>query len=350
MSTAALVAFNLLLNALASFAVAWALARAALLVMRAPPGRVETALLALPFAKLLHDFVRGVPTGSFLWLRARGVDQDLGSFRIEVGIERGLLKLDMALEALSAGARYPQSAADLLAAGLSRHVGRWVPAAAVALIVPVALVLLARRAAAWRALASLRARLQRAGRLGWRRAGLRRVDIFLDEEERGGTPWSTGVVRPFICFPAATWTAMSAAERRAALAHELAHVTEQHLLLLLLVGFCGDLFWFVPGIGRAERAVRAGCERAADARALRRCSPVELASALVRAREATGRHLPFAGAVLGADGGEGAARISWLLAGARSAPRGPFRYPIARAALAVWVSASVLGALVLGNH
>ena len=350
MSTAALVAFNLLLNALFSFAVAWALARVALLSMRAPPGRVETALLALPFAKLLLDFLRGVPAGSFLWLRARGVDQDMGSFRAGVGIERGLLKIDMALEALSAGAHYPQSAADLLAVGVSRHIGGWAPAAAVAVIAVVALVLLARRAAAWRSVASLRARLERAGRLGWRRAGLRRVDVFLDVEERSGTPWSAGIMRPFICFPAATWTAMSAAERRAALAHELAHVTEQHLVLLLLVGVCRDLFWFVPGIGRAERAVRAGCERAADARALRRCSPLELASALVRAREATGCHVRLAGAVLGADGGAGAERIAWLLAGARSAPRGPFRYPLARAALALWVCASVLAALVLGNH
>lgn len=199
-------------------------------------------------------------------------------------------------------------------------------------------------------MASLRARLQRSGRLGWRRAGVRRVDVYLDQEERSGTPWSAGILRPFICFPAATWTAMSAAERRAALAHELAHVSEHHLLVLLLVGSCRDLFWFVPGIGRAERAVRAGCERAADARALRRCSPLELASALVRAREASECPVRVTAAVLGADGGAGAARIAWLLAGARSAPRGPFRYPLARAALAAWVCASVFAALALGNH
>jgi Zn-dependent protease with chaperone function len=176
------------------------------------------------------------------------------------------------------------------------------------------------------------------------------VEIFVDPQDAAGTPWSAGIFRPFICFPSATWAAMSAAERRAALAHEVAHVREHHLTLLLVVGFCRDLFWFVPGIGAAERALRAGCERAADARALRRCSPLELASALVRAHEVTGGHARFARAVLGADGGAGPARISWLLDGAQSAPRGPFRYPLARVAMAAWVCASVLAALALGNH
>src|SRR5262249_5069672 len=137
-----------------------------------------------------------------------------------------------------------------------------------------------------RALAERRAVKERAILAGRRRAGFRRVAIFV-AGGLGGSPFTGGILAPFVCFPRGVWDALSPAERRAAIAHELAPVTEHHVLLTTLAGMVRDLFWFVPFIGAAERRLREACELAADARAVR-CGvvPAVLASALVRAREA----------------------------------------------------------------
>lgn len=155
MSTAGLVAFNLLVNGVGSFAVAWLFARAAIRLFRPGPGRASLALLALPFLKLAFELAHGVPAGSFLWLRAQGVPQDLGSFKMGFGLFWCFPKVDFTLGALSGGLRYSQSAADLLAAFLMKRAALWAPGAIAALLLSVAAVRLGARAAGWRRAATL---------------------------------------------------------------------------------------------------------------------------------------------------------------------------------------------------
>lgn len=357
MSADGLVLFNLLVNGLGSFAIAWLLARAALLTFRPEPGRAHVALASLPFVKLAFDLARGIPADSFLWLRARGVPQDLGSFRAGVGLRWFVPQVDLAFSALSRGALYPQSAADLLAAALTKKVAPWAPAAIATALLAVSAALLARRALAWsRASQERRALVRDAALQGRRRLRWRRVSIFVTGSVEG-SPFTGGVLAPYVCFPRRVWDALSPAERRAALAHELAHVADHHVLLTTLAGALRDLFWFVPFIGRAERSLREACELAADARAVRTgVAPAVLAAALVRAREILGspaapgaRRSPPAAAILAATGASLAARVARLLGAGRRARLG-FQHPAARVVLTIWVTSAVLLAVAFGNH
>ena len=287
MNVAALVAFNVLLNGVGSFLIAWLVAGAALRLLRLPPGRAAIAIASVPFAKVAIDAVRGVPEHSFLWLRAAGVPQGLGSFRIGFGLFWIVPRVELVLGAIARGEHHTQSAPDLLAAWLA-HRAAWAPGAIAALLIAIGVLRLATRALAWRRAQHARVAARAAAVLvGYRRAGLRRVEILVSAGVEG-SPFTGGLLRPYACFPARVWDALSPAERRAALAHELAHVAEHHLALATLVGIVRDVFWFVPFVGRAAQRLHEAIELAADARAVRTgVSPALLASALVRAREAT---------------------------------------------------------------
>jgi Zn-dependent protease with chaperone function len=347
--TASLVAFNLLINGVTAFALAWLLTRATLWIFRAPPGRAQVALLALPFAKLALVLGAGIPAASFLWLRARGVQQDLGSFRIGLGLRWGIPEIQLALGAISEGKHYPQSGADLLAGLLTRRVAPWAPGVIAALLLSVSAVRLARRALAWRAAAAeLRALRRGASLAGRRRAGLRRVEILVSDA-LSGSPFTGGLLSPYVCFPERVWRALQPGERRAALAHELAHVTEHHLLITTVAGAMRDVFWFVPLIGAAERGLRDACELAADTRAVHRDDPAVLASALVRAREAAIDPPGVRMATLAANDTSLPARVARLL-GSAPAARFGFQHTWLRLLLTAWVAAAVLRALGFGNH
>lgn len=350
MNLAGLVAFNLLLNGVGSFVVAWLLVRAALRVFRAAPGRAHVVLLALPFVKVVFDLARGVPEQSFLWLRARGVPQDLGSFQLGFGVSWIVPRVQLGLGALSGGHPYTQSAPDLVAAFLTRRVGAWVPPAVALALLLVAAFRLLRRASAWhRAWAERRALERGATLVGARRAGLRRVRIFLSDDV-AGSPFTGGVIAPYVVFPRRTWSALRPAERRAALAHEIAHVLDHHVMVTAFAGIVRDVFWFVPFIGAAENSLRAACELAADAGAVKKGSPPALlASALVRVQEAIAAPPVALSPTLGASGASLRARVELLL-DAPAPPRFGFQRAWARVALTLWVSAAVLLAVALGNH
>lgn len=351
MSTAGLVAFNLLLNGVCAFAIAWGIAWLAMRVFRAGPGRAHIALLALPFVKLAVDVGRGVPEQSFLWLRASGVPQDMGSFQLGLGLRWVVPQVRLALGAHSAGQQYTQSAPDLLAALLTRKVGAWLPVAIAGLLLVVGAARLVARALAWRRAGRERRALSRGATLtGKRRVGWRWVSIFVTDEV-AGSPFTGGILAPYVCFPRPIWDALRPEERRAALAHELGHVAEHHVLVLTLAGVVRDVFWFVPFIGAAERRLREACELSADEQALHRSTAAVLASALLRARESMA--VVLAGneraATLAAGEVSLRVRIERLL-DAPPHPRLGFQHPVLRALLTAWVTSVVLVTLAFGNH
>lgn len=350
--TVALVPFNLLLNGFGSFAIGWAIAAFARRAFRPRPGLADVLLHALPFAKLGVDLALGVPGGSFLWQRADGVPQELGSFQIGWGLTWVVPEMRFILGALADGRQFAQSAPDLLAAGLTKRVGAWAPGILAFALGAIGIARLGARALAFaRAARERRAWSSSSVSLGRRRVGLRWVDIVATDEP-ARSPFTGGFVRPFVSFSRATWTALTPAERRAAVAHEIAHVRQHHLLIVTIAGALRDVFWFVPFIGRAERRLRESCELAADAGAVSSgVEPELLASALVRSRELSGARayveLPMT-AALTAHGSALGERVIVLLDGAPAARLG-FDRPRVRVALLLWVAAIAVRSVAFGN-
>jgi len=141
---------------------------------------------------------------------------------------------------------------------LSRVLDQWVeglPFLLVATVVTVGgMMALRRLLAAWSFEKARRAlRRTRCSRsvvrvaLWWRD-----VDIYLSDVHEG-SPFTGGLLRPYVCFPLHTFETLSRSERRAALAHEIAHVRRLDAFIITLVGLVKDVFWFVPLMAAARR-------------------------------------------------------------------------------------------------
>ncbi len=348
MTTLGLAAFNLLLNAVAAFTLTALCAWATIRVLRIPPGRAQLALTSLPFAKLVHDLAVGIPEHAFLWQRAAGVPRDLGVFQMGVGTAWGLLRIHLSLGALVDGTQYPDSAADIVAGLLVKRVSIWAPLAIAALLVSVAFCRLCVRARDWLRAARLARSLRGTAPVAHASSDGRRFPIYLLDGD--GSPYAGGLFRRYIGFPRGLWATLPDDERAAAIDHELGHIVDRHLVVLLAAGVIEDLFWFVPGMASARRRLSDAIESAADQRAISRGhSPLSLASALVRVAESAGT-ARFARAVCNANGTATSARVGRLLADATPAPRLGCQRPLVRGAFALWAAGSLLTAVVFGNH
>jgi len=114
----------------------------------------------------------------------------------------------------------------------------------------------------------------------WRRD----VDVYLSDAH-DGSPFTGGLFRPYVCFPLHTFKRLTPRERRAALAHELAHVRRLDVLVIAFVGLAKDVLWFVPLMGAVRRQVLFALELAADAASARLGSAAVTASAILRVGE-----------------------------------------------------------------
>jgi Zn-dependent protease with chaperone function len=292
MTTWSLAAFNLLVNAAVAFAFATGLVALGAGVLRLRDGRLRAVLLLMPLVKSLHEVIRGIPRGAFFWAKLGGATQDVGSFRLGFGVTRPLVPvIDLTLGASFHGRSYAQSIADVLASGLAKKVSPWAPVILGAVLVAVALGQTVYWLAVTLAGARARSRLVQAGRvidvrpLGARDARLRVRVVVSDATSAGGVPFAGGLLRPWICFPAATYEALSIEEREAVIAHEMAHLRHLDGVLLVVAGASAAALGFIPGPARLVRAIRAHCELAADAAASRVVSPAILASAIVSVAE-----------------------------------------------------------------
>jgi Zn-dependent protease with chaperone function len=292
------IAFNLLVNAAGSFVIAAAVTRLVMLLTRPRPGRWAQAWLALPLIKVLYDIARGIPHDRFFWQTLAGARQDLGSLRVNVGVDGGIPLLDLSLRALFHGESWPQSLAEPLASALVRRVSPLAPAALAGAWLTVSVLLLSARAID--GLRSLRlahdlrrdARVVATVALGRLPFGLARdVEVAIVVSDRyAGAPFalgsSFGVSRPFVCFPTRVFAALEADERAAVIGHELAHLRQHDLAAFVALAILADVFWCVPGLRARCRTLRAHAEHAADHAALDHgASPGALASALVRVGE-----------------------------------------------------------------
>jgi beta-lactamase regulating signal transducer with metallopeptidase domain len=342
-------AFDLLFNAIGSFWIATLVVALGVWALRIQPGRAARLLWSLPFAKVVWDAAHGIPEGAFFWARIAGTKQQLGSFFAGAGLHWVVPNVRFALAAITDKGRFPSTIADLVAGLLSRRVSPLVPAAIAAVVLVVALARLALRAA--RIVAGERARSRLAAEaehLGDRRVGRRRVSIFVSREAHGA-PFTGGLLHPYVCFPEATYARLSDGERDAALAHELAHVARRDLLLSTALDVLCDLLWFVPGTRLVRRRIDASTERLADVAAVRAgASPLDLASALVRVREAIAADTDALAAALVRPRSELGRRVAALL-GEGPAARLGFGRPWAAALWTAWLAAVALSSTLAGH-
>ena len=318
--------------------------------LRIQPGRAARVLWSLPFAKAIWDAVHGIPADAFFWARIEGTRQTLGSFFAGAGLHLVVPSVRLGLAAITEKGRFPSTAADLVAGLLSRRVSPLAPAVIAALWIGVAFVRVGLRVSRIARGERVRLRLRaEAERLGDRFAGARRVEVFVSRAHVGA-PFTGGLAQPYVCFPEATYALLSPDERAAALAHELAHVARRDLLVATALDLVGDLLWFVPGARLVRRRIDASTEYLADVAAVRAgASPLDLASALVRAREAIVRDTGALTAALVRPRSELARRVAALL-GKAPRPRLGFGRPWAAALWTAWLAAIALTSTLAGRN
>jgi hypothetical protein len=338
-----LIAGAILVNAALSVLGACAMALVALSVL-GRSSRWAKWILVLPFGKMVFDVARGIPTGAFVRSPFAGTRFDQGRFQIGFGVHPPLSPMfHGALDARVGTQWFPLSAGDLAVQAVVLKAGRAVLVVVVAIVVAVSLALVARRAAAAIAF-EVRRRRDRRGASSLRTARElgRPVDIYLSRAF-AGTPFTGGVLRPYVCFPVDAYEALEESERVAAIEHELAHVRSLDAALFVALGVLTDLAWFIPGIRRLLGAVRAEAERAADETAVSRgVPPVQLASAILRLADPL-EH-PIAALPFTRPGSVVAGRVRSLLEREGGEPR--WRSVLRFAAFALLVHATLLSTFI----
>lgn len=341
------VLFNLLANSVFSFIGTLGIVYATLRLARIGHGRCRLWLLLMPLVKVVFDFAAGVPESSFLWAKAAGHTQELGSFRFGVGVSRWVPLLDLQLGAFSGGVIYPQSFGDLLDTAIAKRAGAWVPVALAASVVSIGAFRLWTRVRRHRTF--LRDTLSDARVIDRRFVRKRAVDVLV-AQQYAGVPFAFGILEPKVVFSATTYDAFDEPEREAALQHELAHIAHADLVVLAVVGVFTDAFWFLPGLRGLIARVQSVQEHCADDAAIVAGSAREvLASALVRAGEALTVRVP--GAAILSSRTLLAQRVHRLLdATATRTTRLTHLANLARAGIAALITLVILQAIFLGNH
>jgi bla regulator protein blaR1 len=166
-----------------------------------------------------------------------------------------------------------------------------------------------------------------------RQMGIRRlVDLRLSE--RIASPFTAGVLRPWILLPVTALTGLSSEQLEVVLFHELAHIRRADYLWNLLQTMVETLFFFHPAVWWISRRVREERELSCDDIAVKNCSdPALYASALLRIEEERRSRLQLAMALDGHQSRAGLrARVLRILGTTEARPRG-FR-PVSFAGIA----------------
>lgn len=352
----AIIFFNLFVNATFSLLIGLGLVLLCNHMMRANCGPWKLFLLSLPFVKVVYDFLKGVPSSSILMT-------NIDPYRVPPGVQRFFLGvgIDNYIPQIKAlftirdfdGTQYGVSVGDYVVYWLADKFGVGFPLLMVYAASAVAIVLLSRRAFLGVAFELQRQKDRKDSQL-YRVTNLlfRKVDIYISHSF-SGTPFTGGVLRPYICIPRDAFENLTKAELEAVIAHELGHVQQFDLLITMLICALGDIFWFVPGYRWLCRKLERMREVIADQRAVRAgASPEVLASALIKLKEvAMGEpsivfYAPFfrEKALL-------KVRIENLVGSPdEKPPRWIWRNIWSRSVVTVWIIGAVLSSNLGGNH
>jgi Zn-dependent protease with chaperone function len=285
------VLFNMFFNAAFSFMAGLWIVVCVRAVFRIPPSRGLLFLFTLPFVKVFYDLAVGIPGDSFLWTginpwdlagRARWLTISVGAVWFAPAVRLAFFVNE------GDGVQFSSSVADFAAGWLTRRFGEGAPRVMLGAALLVSLVLVVWRVAAWVRFERARRRDRAAAGvivLAPRRVGLRTVDVYVSSGVTA-SPFTGGVLWPYVCVPREAYEALKPAELDAAIRHELAHVMHWDMLQTLAIRIMGDVFWFFPGYRWLSRHIDRLREVLADRAALSLgVHRGDLAAALLRLRD-----------------------------------------------------------------
>ena len=281
--------FNLLVNSVFSLVIGLLWVYFFMWLFRVETGRWKVFLLSLPFIKILYDFARGVPEKSVLF---SGVDPfSLPPFHQRFSIGMGIEDWSPYINGTFAvnstdGKIYSSSIGDYVLIWLQRTFDSELPFYIVLSVLTLSCLLLAWRLVQYRRFEQKR-RMDRQESQSLQKIQIERrtVDVYISPGF-SGTPFTGGVLKPYICLPADAVQKLSDDEMNAVISHELGHVKYHDLVVTVLIQSIGDLFWFIPGYRWLSRKIDRLREVIADRWAvLNGIEPQALASALIKLKE-----------------------------------------------------------------
>jgi beta-lactamase regulating signal transducer with metallopeptidase domain len=281
--------FNLLVNSIFSLLIGLMLVYFFIWFFRVETGRWTLTLLSLPFVKIVYDFARGVPEKSVLF---SGVDPfTLPPKHQLLSVGAGFdgwtpfVSTVFSVNALD-GKTYNSSIGDYLLIWIHRKFGSEVPLIIVFSVMAISLTLLVIRFVQYYRFEKGRRKDREAlGSFRTATTGLRAVDIYVSPNF-SGTPFTGGIIKPYICLPEDATQKLSVKELDAVIAHEIGHVRYYDLIVTVTIQGLGDLFWFVPGYRWLSRKIDRLREIVADSWAVSsNIEPHFLASALLKLKD-----------------------------------------------------------------
>lgn len=248
------IAFNILFNTALSFLGGLFIVFICIQLFRVKSPTLKLYLYTLPFLKVIVDVVRGIPPESYLWsnLNFYSLPDDIGR-RLSAKIGASEFGPMFAL-VLSIGPKedlqnmmYTLSLPDVVYTRLIQTTGNVPVKASIFVILFISLIFVTRRIASLIKFEIERRHDRRVygNLLETASTGKRLVDVYLTPTYKG-SPFTGGIIKPYICFPEATYERLSHAERRSVIGHELMHVRHFDIMHALFVKVLGDLFWFIP--------------------------------------------------------------------------------------------------------
>lgn len=281
--------FNLLVNSILSLAIGLVLVYFFIWFFRVETGRWKLFLLSLPFVKIIYDFGRGVPEKSVLF---SGIDPFTLPPRHQLlSIGAGFdgwtpfVSTVFSVNALD-GKTYHASIGDYFLIWIHRNFGNDVPLIIVSSVLAISLTFLATRVVQYYRFERRRSKDRSAlSSLKTVKSGLRTIDIYITPTF-SGTPFTGGIIRPYICLPEDAAEKLDPEELNAVIAHEMGHVRYYDLVVTVIIQGLGDFFWFVPGYRWLSRKIDRLREVVADNWAVSsNIEPHFLASALLKLKE-----------------------------------------------------------------
>ncbi len=350
------VFFNLLTNSIFSLFCGLLVVSFFLWLFRVQTGPWRLFLLSLPFFKIVYDTLRGVPADSVL---LSGIDPFMlppGQQSLEIGA--GASQWGPFLNAVFyvrnfSGQEYVSSLGDYLTIWLSREFGSVAPLLILLVAAMVAFTLVFFRIKKGVKFERVRKK-DRLNAHALQKISLkfRTIDVYCSKYF-SGTPFTGGVLNPYICVPADSLKKLNTDELDAVLKHELGHIRQFDLIMTLFVQVLGDLFWFIPGYKLLSRKIDRLREVVADEWAVKSgASAASLASALIKLKECTstsGRFILYS--AFFREKSLLKVRVNRLIeADGLKPPRMGWQYKGVRYVFALWITTAVLLTTIGGNH
>lgn len=264
------LAFNLLCNALLSFATGWLIVAIGLRLLRCERSFAPALLLWLPFAKVLWDLAFGVSKSWYAFAQLDPFHLPPKSKWLHVGAGWCALGPTVNVQfSLHDAAKqlYAISGADFLHEALTQYGHPCLPRVVLATWASIAGLLVLRRAISLGRFEGFLHGVRRHAHRQHISMGQQTVAVYLCDA-LSGTPFVGGLLSPTIYFPRATWRTLEPAQRHAIVAHEMAHLRSHDLFWRHVGHVFADLLWFVPGARRLQQQIQAERELVADRRAV----------------------------------------------------------------------------------